>query len=238
MKKFLIYVLGILVVLTVSEAAYAYRIRSQAEQFLAAVKNMTVGKTSFQEVLQVESLFPANSSRSDTCKPSSCTIYFSFGTGWLHKAGLMPPGRFGGGITIRDGAVSQIELVLQSGPTLSAAIKESAESTSTTPYRIEVRKASSGNAYYSLTLILSSPAPEELRKNTYDFDMDCLTKLGGCKDARQMLPRAPLTTISSGGWHSLNLRKDFGWPILSVFERVELSCPLAPRTESYDVRIA
>lgn len=172
-------------------AIQAFAARFDANQFLADVKRLRVGKSSLADLNTLAVKYRSYSTPdSIECDQKLCKIFFYFGNRWLWRVGLSPASRFGGGITAREGTISEIDLALVTDSAYSASVVEVLATPNSTPYKVEGRRALSGATDFTMTVRLTSAASEELRRKAYNFNLTCLTRLDGCKNARLMLPGA------------------------------------------------
>ena len=189
--RFIICSLALIIAVPALAIVQAFAARSDANQFLADVKKLRVGKSSLVDLNTLSAKYRTYATPDGIeCNQKLCTVFFYFGNKWLARIGLSAASRFGGGITAQEGTISKIDLALMTDAAYSASVVEVLATPNSTPYKVEGRIATFGTTDFTLTVRLTSGASEELRRKAYNFNLSCLTKLEGCKNAREMLPGA------------------------------------------------
>jgi len=164
--------------------------RREASNFLRDVKLIRPGVSTIQELLQLRDKYHRFASAAEPgCNQDECTIYFHFYNTWLFRIHAVPPTEFGGGISARRGIVWKVDLALQSGRTYDAQVSDAALPTTIPPLEVFRRESRPGGELIGLQVRLGPGAPLEARLAAYQFNLGCLTQLGGCNDARAMLPK-------------------------------------------------
>jgi hypothetical protein len=167
----------------------AYYVRLCAKQFLAEVEMLRPGKSSIQDIRLLERRYRRFVVPHDSpCTDEHCEIGFSFDNQWLARIHMAPGTVFGARITATSGKISSISIGLDTPPAYFTNVKEVAGQADSTPYKLTGRRATSGSAQFSLNVELTAAVSEGIRRSAYNFNLSCLTKVGGCNDARQMLP--------------------------------------------------
>jgi hypothetical protein len=163
--------------------------RYQAAAFLSDVRALRPGRSSFGDLVRLRQKYKRFSSVDDlACNPNLCTMYFSFDNRWLYRLRVLPASRFGGGITIRDGLVYEVNLALSTSASYSAQVVDTS-APAAKAYTVSGRESTPGGTLIALKVHLTPAAAENLRQTAYSFNLACLTELGGCKDARAMFSR-------------------------------------------------
>jgi hypothetical protein len=189
--RLLIWVLALICVVPVAAMARTFVVRWQAKNFLQDVMHIRVGESDFAELQKLANKYRSYAVQgSPRCDQDLCTFDFYFGNRWLWQIGLAPGTRFGGGITTQRGKITEIDLSLQTGIDCSAQVVESLGTPGSPAFKVDGRRATSGDVVYTMTIHLTSAASEQVRRKAYDFNLACLTKLRGCNNARLMLPGA------------------------------------------------
>jgi hypothetical protein len=188
----LIWVLALICVVPVAAMARTYVVRWQAKNFLQDVMHIRVGESDLAELQRLASKYRSFVVQDGPrCDQDLCSFDFDFGNRWLWRIGLAPGTRFGGGITAQTGKITEIDLSLGTGIAFSAGVVESPATPGSPPFKVTgIKRATSGDVVYTMTIHLTSAAPESVRQKSYNFNLACLTDLRGCNNARLLLPGA------------------------------------------------
>jgi hypothetical protein len=189
--RLLIWVLVLICVVPAAAIVRTFVVRRQAKHFLQDVVHIRVGESNLVELQRLASKY-RNYAVQDgpRCDQDHCSFDFYFGNRWLWRIRLAPGTRFGGGITAQRGKITEIDLALQTGIAYTARVVESAATPGSTPFKVNGRRATSGDVDYTITIHLTSAASELERQKAYNFNLACLTRLLGCNNARLLLPGA------------------------------------------------
>ncbi len=168
--------------------AQAYRARAFGNEFLADVRNRRVGQSTYQDVLRVQAKYRSrSSSEPGDCDQNLCDMAFSGGNERLYRLGLVPGAKFIGSLRVQQGLLVEIGVSYQANSHFNAYTEETIDS-AVNPYQVGGKRGSSPPAYsYVWARITSAAAPAQ-REKAYAYNLACLTKLGGCKDANKILP--------------------------------------------------
>jgi hypothetical protein len=190
--RLLIWVLALICVVPVAAMARTFVVRWQAKNFLQDVMHIRVGESDFAELQRLANKYRSYAVQgSPRCDQDLCTFDFYFGNRWLWQIGLAQGTRFGGGITAQRGKIIKIDLFLQTGIAFGAQVVESPGTPGSTPFKVDgIRRATSGDVVYNVTIHLTPAASEAVRQKAYNFNLACLTALRGCNNARLLLPGA------------------------------------------------
>jgi hypothetical protein len=190
--RLLICVLALICVVPVAAMARTFVVRWQARNFLQDVVHIRVGESDFAELQRLAYKYRSYAVQgSPSCDQYLCTFDFYFGNRWLWQIGLAQGTRFGAGITAQRGKITQIDSFLQTGIDCSVQVVESVGTPGSSAFKVDGRRATSGDVDYTMTIHLTTAAPEAVRQKAYNFNLACLTELRGCNNARMLLP---------GGW--------------------------------------
>jgi hypothetical protein len=175
--------------------AQAYRARAFGNEFLADVRNLRVGQSTYQDALRVQAKYRSRwSSELGDCDQNLCDMAFSAGNEWLYRLGLVPGAIFIGGLRVRQGVLVRIIVSYQSNSHYDANTEETVAGPGGSAYEVGGKKIASERTYsYVWARITSAATPGEPEKG-YAYNLACLTKLGGCKDANKILPILPSLT--------------------------------------------
>ena len=187
--RLLIWVLALICVVPVAAMAQTVVVRWQARRFLQDVVHIRVGESDLADLQRLASKYRSFAVQgSPRCDQDLCSFDFYFGNRWLWRIGLAPGTRFGGGITAQRGKITEIDLSLQTGIDCSAQVVESPATPGSPPFKVNGRRATSGDVVYTMTIHLTPAASEPVRQKAYNFNLACLTELRGCNNARLLLP--------------------------------------------------
>ncbi len=171
--------------------ADTYVTRSKASDFLRDVRELRIGKSSLADLLRLKEKYYKFASEDPAgCDRNSCRIYFSFDNRWLSRLRVVPAARLGGGVTVKHGAINEINLALASDPSYSAQVIETLATPGEPPYNVSGRRSDPNGPFIALKVRLTPDAPQDMRTKAYSFNLSCLTRVGGCKDGRAVLPIA------------------------------------------------
>ncbi len=189
------------VALALSMYTYLFSVRRTAQGFLNESLTLSLGNSSFADVQHLIQNYKPYISFDQGCDNQHCLIRFYVDNRWASILGLAQRTSFVETITITGGRVSSVLLGLRSGLAYSATVVENSTDSSVVPYTLEVKRSTSDSSYFSINATFSPSASDEDRRAAHQFDLSCLTKRRGCRDARLMLPHLRLVTStkSNGG---------------------------------------
>jgi len=166
----------------------AYRARAEGDAFLSDVRGLRVGQSTYDDVLRIQTKYKSYSSvEGNRCDRDLCDVDFLSGNKWLYELGLVPGAMFTGGVRVRGGVLTRISVGFLSAPPYGAATEEIPADPSVSPYEVHGRVYSS-ETYAFISVRITSAASEDERQKAYAYNLACLTKLGGCKNANEILP--------------------------------------------------
>jgi hypothetical protein len=167
---------------------WSKRIERRAKAFLRDASSVEVGKPNFAETWKLLQEYDGKlGAGTERCTPKDCEAYFEFTNDYLYKLRLSTRARFFAEIHIKDGITQSrtTAFELGNGPGFkSADVLESFDDTR--PFFIGPRTA--GNKVVYLRVHINPSSTKEQRQKAYGFRLDCLTRIGGCKDAGELLP--------------------------------------------------
>lgn len=177
--------------LTLLSAAFAqaYRAREFGNEFLSDARNLRVGQSTYEDVLRIRAKYRSRSLNDlGSCDQNSCETGFSGGNKWLYHLGLVPGAVFIGGLTVRQGVLVKISATYACNPGYDANTEETVGGSPVSAYEVRHKQAVSALVYKSIWVHITSAATPAQRERAYAYNLSCLTKLGGCKDANEILP--------------------------------------------------
>jgi hypothetical protein len=167
----------------------AYRARAEGESFLSDVRGLRVGQSTYDDVLRIQTKHKSYSSVvGNRCDRDLCNVDFLSGNKWLYELGLVPGAIFTGGLDVRGGVLTRISVGVHLNPQGGATTDEIPADPSVSPYEVHGRNFYQSETYFFISVFITSAASEDERQKAYAFNLACLTKLGGCKDANEILP--------------------------------------------------
>ena len=183
-------VVAFLSVLLACALVQAFEARADCNAFLSDIRNLRVGESTYDDVVRIHATYRNRSSvEGNTCERNLCILDFSFENIWLYHSGLVPGARFVGSLTIRNGVLVKVNLTLSSNPGYDATTtEETSDNLNVKAYEVGGRKFQSDQRYSYVWAHITSAASEEQRRAAYAFNLACLTRFGGCKDANEILP--------------------------------------------------
>ncbi len=164
--------------------------RKKAERCLQAVLNLELGQGKFEEAQRLKNEFGGidNTPGANRCTPKSCNLIFPFDNRWLHWLHLAPLTEFVVGLGVRDGHVIGRGLgyisYAEGGGWYS--VEESLARPAKKNFDIHVFPDAKGLPAKVLVDFTTAASPGE-RQLAYAINLECLSKLRECKDARKVL---------------------------------------------------
>lgn len=169
--------------------------RSNAVKLLKRLSAVQVNRTHFNQVERLAADFNGYAA----CVGNNCL--FQFQNEWLHRLRLAPRTEFtvmlhrGGDVSDAGGgevaAIDMAMLVsrdLPGGAIASALVFDRGEMHPGGPYQASITFEANGRP--DRTVVTLSPgATTRQRQSARAFNLRCLTRLGGCKTSRELLPR-------------------------------------------------
>lgn len=190
--RLLICLLAVICLVPVAATARTLVVRWQAKNFLQDVTHIRVGESDLAELQRLANKYRSYAVQgSPRCDQDLCTFDFYFINRWLWQIGLAQAARFGTEITAQRGKITQIDSFFQTDFGISASVVETPATPGSTPFKVGgIKRATSGDVVYNMTIHLTSAASEAERQKAYNFNLTCLTALRGCNNARLLLPGA------------------------------------------------
>lgn len=129
------------------------------------------------------------------CPAEDCLLFIWVANKWMPRLRLAPPMSLTVWIRIQGGKAiyRKVELVNRAyeGHVPSASVTEYActecEVPNDKPFRIGGLRYEDGTPIYMLVYLNARASPEQ-RRRAYAFNLECLTKFGGCTNPDEMLP--------------------------------------------------
>lgn len=134
------------------------------------------------------------------CNANRCSYFFSFDNSWLRRLHLAPPTRLTSTLSTENGILVHRNIELASGKPLAAyiafvderlSLRNPIEERLSLPglkEPFDIGRETSGGSRWRVFVNLTPAATNEQHRIAYDLDVGCLSRIGGCEDAYQLLP--------------------------------------------------
>lgn len=195
-------VVALLLVTFLFALSMAYVTKRQAEGLLAAVQQIRVGVSDYKFVSQITA--PYGSYRTNfSGEVSDPQIQFMFVNWWLSRLKLAPYTDFIVTIVFKDDVViAKSARVLLANTGGGASVMDMQRGLRFCPVSDEPKGSNhlvsglapnSPTSVWRISICDVDSYDDEGRRRDWGFDLSCLTRLGGCRDARTVLPAVAST---------------------------------------------
>jgi hypothetical protein len=173
-------------------------VRNKAEEFL---RDATALQLRLATQGQVQRLMERSGGHIEpsTCDSKGCAYFVRFENSWLRMLHLAPRTQFTATLGMVDGVLGYRRVFLTSGNTSSefgAFVQEWLISPKG-PEAFHVSGAFVGSGTpYRVFIDLTPDATPEQHRAAYALNLECLSKFGGCENARQLLPSVSWKNIT------------------------------------------
>jgi len=194
LTKALILLVGIWGLLAILAAYETRRTRNEAEEFLAELVRLRVGESTFDQVAPLITTYHGEWWRPRPLAPDErdvtpCAypyrqVEFVFENRWLHWVLFAPRTLFDGGVHIKDNRVCfrSMGIITTAGGIRGVSVDEFREGRKARPFSVVVL-----NDFETL-VTMTAAATAVQRAAAYSINLDCLTKLRGCRHTMEMAP--------------------------------------------------
>ncbi len=162
-------------------------VRSEAEALLERSRHLDVGSSSYEQVVSTLRPFHRYQSSNESCSSGDCELEYRFDNTGMRTLRLVPPTSFYFSFGFHNGLLTSKKAILGQGICCVARVREvkfnPGEGDGNPGYNLIPN-----GAPYKVLINLDTRATEEEKRIAYQFNLDCLTAVGGCKDAHQLLP--------------------------------------------------
>jgi hypothetical protein len=162
-------------------------VRRQAELFLSKAQQLNVGSSSYEQVLNALQQFQRYQYLSGPCSSMQCELEYHFDNTGVRVLRLVPPTGFYFSFDFHNGLLTGKKAVLGQDVCCVALVRETrfdpGERAGIPAYELIPN-----GAPYKVLVKLDTRATDEERRIAYQFNLGCLTTVGGCKDAHELLP--------------------------------------------------
>jgi hypothetical protein len=183
---------GLILVLAVVSVLVVTGTRRKADAFLQVSGKLVVGASTYGEAKHILDPYRSYVRYSEECQPKHCQLSFLFQNSWLKFLHLAPPTAFGGSPIFDDGVLSARITFLGQGHCCVDHITEgkalvAPADESSRDYSLVLQRGDDGFPWKG-AVMLTPRATAQQRRDPYSFNVSCLSKLGGCKAAEELLP--------------------------------------------------
>ncbi|MGH9486601.1 MAG: hypothetical protein ACRD04_03315 [Terriglobales bacterium] len=169
--------------------------RSHATRLLRQLRAVEVSQTQFEKVQTLAQHYGSSAA----CVGDNCL--FQFQNAWLHWLRLAPMTEFsvmvrrhGEATDAGGGHVGAIDMAMlvsrnwdQGGAIASALVFDQMDEQGLPPYEASIVFGADGQP--GRTVVRMTPrASRGLRRSAREFNLGCLTRIGGCRNSHQLLP--------------------------------------------------
>jgi hypothetical protein len=168
--------------------------QKEAELFLQKSKELKVGSSTYEEAKSFLNSNDKHLQYSRPCSANDCEVVFEFRNSWMRALRLAPGTSFGGRLIFRDGVLALRYMHLGQGVCCVNIVTEgrelepgALEDQLSKDFSKSLQRDESGQPWHAYVLLSPKATPEQ-RQEAYSFDLSCLSKLGGCKNAAELAP--------------------------------------------------
>jgi hypothetical protein len=168
--------------------------RRKAERFFRYASTLEIGGARYSDVQRTLRDYSQYLNYPDPCSAQDCTVTFQFHNSWLKTLHLAPGTVFGGDMVFRDGVLGTREFYLGQGRCCVAIVDEGRHllpaalaDPSSPNFSKKLWRGDSAEPL-KVWMLLTPEASSEQRRLAYDFNLGCLSKLGGCKSGADLSP--------------------------------------------------
>jgi hypothetical protein len=179
------------VVLGVLAIWSANRTRRQAEHFLRDFVSLEVGKSRLEDLRRLaeqhggtEAVVPPELAPAG-CAPDCRTFSFWFESLWLHRLGLGPATAVVAGLQTGGGRLLSRAIIIESTAEWDSAVDVSEDLSSRSGKSYSIRFRSMRPRW---CVEFTPEAPAELRRQAFAVNLNCLSRIRGCKTKEEILP--------------------------------------------------
>ena len=174
----------------------AYLDRRQAERLLVAFSEISVGSTDISSALRVTGSFQPH--RSEGTVSGFAEWVFHYDNRILFKIGLAPYTSVEARLVFKDGVVQEKGVTVFVASGFAAQVTERKRgfglpngiaTSEDRPHYVGFNR-NSDTSFRHITVSDDDSYSEKERSVDWVINLDCLTRLGGCRDARSILPNA------------------------------------------------
>lgn len=165
--------------------------RVSADAFLRQATSLPLHIATMTQVQAVVMRYGGHP-ESSACSTKECEYFFSFDNDWLYRLHLAPHTRLTCTLGVSDGILAYRRVFLTSGNTSAvsgAFIEEQTSLPKGVPEPFSVSRQWEGSGErWRVHVEMTADATADQHRIAYGLNLKCLSKLGGCRDAQQLLP--------------------------------------------------
>lgn len=198
--------IAILIVLSICSLGIAVetmQIRKRAEAFLRDASHLQLRVATLSQVKKLADKYGGQAEPSTCNSSGGCSFFFTFDNRWLYRLFLAPHTRFTCALGVADNVLDYRRALLISGNTsaaFGAFINERLSLPSGVPAPFHISRQWDGSGErWRVHIDMTPDASTEQHQTAYSLNLLCLSKLGGCRDAMQLLPSITWTNSSAIG---------------------------------------
>ena len=162
--------------------------RWQAAKLLRQTQALQIGQTPFSRIEQLVAEYPGR----NTCYEDDCSVRFD--NVWMHRLDLAPVTQLQVILHRRESRLAGINMAmmvvdksLQQQPLATAMVFDGPQQGGSPAWRAVITDDASRRPVK--TFVQMSPqASADQRTAAFGFNLDCLTRRGGCQTSRDLLP--------------------------------------------------
>ncbi len=162
-------------------------VRTEAEALLDRSRHLDVGSSPYEQAVGTLNQFQRYRSSNESCSSGECELEYRFDNTGMRALRLVPPTGFYFSFDFHGGVLTSKKAILGQGICCVALVREVKFNPSETDGNPGFNVIPNG-APHKVLVNLDTRATEEERRIAYQFNLACLTAVGGCKDAHQLLP--------------------------------------------------
>lgn len=173
----------------VAAIAFAVTIHKaeRAQDLQKQLSTIQLGRTSSDEVDGLVLRFADIATRR-SCADGGCVVEFRVDNRWMHRLLFAPITRFYASVASRDSRVTQVMCLIHVYTRLGSDVPRAIASTLETEFGPEHRSFWFGVGGRKASALVPPEASGSERQFAFEYNLGCLHKLSGCKDATEIVP--------------------------------------------------
>lgn len=179
------------VICAVILTAATVRTRREAQAFLSELEGIKLGPSGYEQVQLIAARFRSHmANEAKPCTSSECSLTVKFENTWLRRLHIATWTTFGATLLVRNGELYYVStgMALYSRERVITAETDFSEGGhGWDSYRIITKRWGDNQPWQAIVRVTPQATPSE-RKAAFSFNLNCLNKLGGCRDSSDLLP--------------------------------------------------
>ncbi len=171
-----------------------FQTKRKAQQLLRVMQAIKPGYTTLAEAQRLTEQFRGKRWTEGDCAGGECRIEMWLDNLWLSRIRLATPTALSASVSIREGRVVGLGVVLKTWrgdyDWFGVLVAEDGCYPcypDQKPYKVTLKVDELGRPWETLVDLTAGSTPSQ-RQQAYQLNLNCLTKIGSCKDSREMLP--------------------------------------------------